>query len=106
MVLAREAIEEAMGKSFRFAKEYYDLIDPHRRHALLLWNAALINLGMRKIESNPRPRNSWSGGIGLSDAPVVAYSRAQKLTRDDLASPTDEIDKALYKIEVGATERG
>jgi hypothetical protein len=105
MVLAREAIEDTFRKCFGFAREYYELIDPHRKHSLLFWNAALLNLGMRRIESSPRPRNSWSG-IGSSEAPVLAYPRTQRLTRDDLFKPEDEMDKALYKIESAASQKG
>lgn len=103
MVLAREALAKSFRQSFAFAREYYDLIDPHRRHSVLIWNAALLNLGPRRIESNPRPRNAWSG-IHSKETPIIAYPRPQRLTRDDLSTPEDELDKALFKIEAAANQ--
>ena len=57
--LAEEDVEEFALASLQFAAGLYSRYDPHGRHQRFLFNAAISELGNRKLVRNPAPQSSY-----------------------------------------------
>jgi hypothetical protein len=95
-----EVVGSVLQTEFRFVNALYDEIDPHKRYARFLWNAALSGLGHRSFVRGPQSqKHSYSMNMRDTAEPLRAHATARVLTRAELADPQREIDRALLYWE-------
>lgn len=95
-----EVVRSVLQAQFRFVNALYDEIDPHKRYARFLWNAALSALGHRSFVRGPQSRkHSYSMNMRDTSEPLRSHASARVLSRTELAGPQREIDRALLYWE-------
>lgn len=94
MVVAIEDIEEVLNVDFRFAAAFFNRIDQYKRHQRFFYNVALLNLGYRKMERNPRERNSYSMSMN-NDKVIIVFPEARLVSREDLQTPEHELKRII-----------
>lgn len=94
-VLAAEDIEDVLKRCFMFCHAFYEKLDPFGRHQSFYFDCALGNVEYRKLERNPKPRNTWSMGSSPRENPLRLLTQPRKVSRGDLASPEPEIERVL-----------
>ena len=99
MIVAMEDVEAVLQADFRFAAALYNELDPYKRHQRFFWNASLSNLGYRTLTRNPHPGLSHTVNISGSQEPLLAFPNGRLITRDDLARPTQESERAVFLWE-------
>jgi hypothetical protein len=94
MIIAEEDVYGELRKVFAFMLALLEQLDPYCRYDRILYNAALSNIGYRKLEANPRPRQSYQSGSGC-EAVVPAFDQPRLVTRADLRMPDREFEAVI-----------
>ena len=96
MVILESDITDALSKCFAFARDFFNVKDPYRRYDRMLYNAALGGIGSKPLVSEV-PRGSVSMTMFGKDI-VMAFEQPNLVVREDLANPTEEIEKTLTML--------
>ena len=94
MIIAEEDVYGELQKAFAFTLALMEQLDPYCRYDRMLYNTALSNIGHRKLEANPRPRQSYQMGMG-GDTIVPAFDQPRLITRADLRMPDREFEAII-----------
>jgi hypothetical protein len=79
---------------FSFCRHYWELTDPYIRYQQFVFNAALNNIGHRRIVNDRKPRHSFSVGFAEQQQ-VEAFTEARNCNRQGLAEPRDHINTVM-----------
>jgi hypothetical protein len=102
MVVSMESVEERLRSSLTFYGQVIEHLDPYGRHQRFLFNAAILKLGYRTLERAPEPRQSYVMRTAGGDAPILAYTVARTISRQDLSAPESEIERTTALLARGA----
>jgi hypothetical protein len=94
-VVAEEDIEAVLNTCFQFTAALFDFIDRFKRHNRFKYNAALVNIGTRKLVKEPKEQSSYSLNMPGHNEPVIAFDSPRLLIRSDLMLPKNEIERAI-----------
>lgn len=94
MVIAEEDVYGELKKVFAFCLALFEQLDPYCRYDRMLYNMALSNIGHRKLEANPQPRQSYP--MGMRDEAIVrAFDKPRLIVRADLRMPEPELEAVI-----------
>ncbi len=94
-VIAEEDIAGELRRIFAFVSAFFERFDPYSRYDRLLYDAALANVGYRKLEANPQPRSTYQMSMRSDKAPIVAFEKPRVITRADLRTPEREVEAII-----------
>lgn len=97
-VIPEEDVEAVAASVFRFGGALYAKFDPHKRHSRFFFNAALSNVEHRRLERGAVPSNQYSTTMIPTTAAVSVMDSPRALTRSELDSPADEIERLLARF--------
>ncbi len=85
-------IRPILSSFFQFTGKLFQHLDPHKRHQQFTYNAALMNVGMRKLVAAPSRRSG--GTVPMHDRGVVlAYEDPRLVQRDVFDTCDSEVDR-------------
>ena len=94
-VVAEEDIETVLSACFRFTGALFDDIDKYKRHQRFLYNAALVNLGTRKLLREPKEQRSYQMDRSGHDKPIIAFDASRLISRSTFNNAEGEIKRVL-----------
>jgi hypothetical protein len=92
--IVEQDVVEALTEHFRFASEFYDLVDKFRRQHAIRYNTALLGADYRRLVKVP----DTGGPISMSGRghdPVVSHPQPRQVGRATLSRPEEEIERTL-----------
>lgn len=98
-------LRQTASSMFALTDEILRKIDPHRRYESWLYNASLINIGMRRIVEQPAQASQASTGWGFEQRRlIVAYDRPRRITRPSLAHSDEEVRRTITLLRKRSEE--
>jgi hypothetical protein len=98
MVVLTTDVAGALRRCFAFVGALYHEIDPHGRHQRFIYGVSLIGMAYRKISKEPAGRGPQTVSM-RGDEPIVAFQGVRSISRDDLSTPGEEIDRVVTLLE-------
>jgi hypothetical protein len=99
MVVAIPDVEDRLRCSFAFVHAVYERLDPFKRHHRFHYNVAIHSLGHRRFTRDTSPKTSYTMNMSGTNMPLIVYSTARLIGRDDIADPTAEIARTIAILE-------
>ena len=104
--ILKSDLERTCSAAFEFVNRLLSQVDGHGRFGAWLYNAALVNPGMRRVVDQPANSNQgYSMGLGET-AVVPAFTQPRCLNRSTLSQPTDEIQRTVALLQKRLEEAG
>ncbi len=97
-ILAEEDVESGLVKAFRFTNLVYNYFDPYKRHQRFWVNAALSDIGKRKLVRDPKPQSRYTSKLYGIEHTVRATDSPRIISRGDLEQPDSEIARLLSRF--------
>lgn len=92
-------VQRALEAGFAFGHQLLEFVDPHRRYETWLYNAAILNPGMRRIVDAPARQNqAYSAGLNETTL-VTAHDDPRPLTRATMCVPENEAARTARLLE-------
>lgn len=88
-------IKNVIIEFFKFIGEFYNRIDPYKRHQQFFYNIAIVNLGYRKIVKEFEKQTSIEINNFRDDSPIIAYDKPRVININDIRTPEKEIERIL-----------
>jgi hypothetical protein len=98
MTVMADDIASVLERCFAFAALLYSEIDPHGRHHRFLYGVTLLGMSYRKI-TRERPGKGPQSMSMRGDEPIAAFADARPLSREDLSSPNEEVERVVTLLE-------
>lgn len=102
--ILRGRLDEICSAVFQFVHRLLSYRDPHERYGSWLYNASLINPGMRRIVEEPA-RADHAQSVGLHNPNLVtSFEEPRRINRMAIARPDDEIRRVVALLQKRLTE--
>jgi hypothetical protein len=95
MVIIEHDVVAGLGKSFAFAKIFYEVKDPYKRHNRMFYNVALSGLRYKTLVLELPQGSSFLMGQYYGEEVVIAFDQPRLVMRSDLVNPEEEIKSSL-----------
>lgn len=86
-------------QAWNFCSSWWAYLDPYHRHNPMMFNAALYDVGARKLEKLPETVTSISIPGEIPFNPLIVFDEATKISRNDLGQP-HEITRIAKMVEL------
>lgn len=93
-VIVESDVIEPLTACFAFANSFYNSQDPYKRHQRFLYNAALADLGYRKLVAEYKERGAMTFANNQNEV-VTAFDRPRLISREDLSNSGEEIGRII-----------
>lgn len=97
--ILKSDIERSAEDTFGFLHRLLDEIDPHQRYVGWLYNAALVNPGMRRIVDEPARSNRGHPASINKPEVVTSHDDPRRITRQTLAEPGTEAHRIANLLQ-------
>lgn len=97
--IVRSDFEGAISAAFDFASRLLQHVDEHERYASWIYNAALINPGMKSIVDRPAHSNQGYSVGSRQPEVVTAYEQPRPINRSQLSRPEQEVRRVATLLQ-------
>lgn len=99
-VVAYEDIVARLEQGFQFVAALMEELDPYKRHVRFVYQVAVMGIGYRNLERDPKPRNSFTlRNAFQEDRPILIPGEPRAISRNVLSSPSEEICRVMALLE-------